>query len=44
MDLDFYMRVRTCKKRVTGKQPYTVPQIITYYTLLDIHKKFYNLT
>ena len=22
MDLDFYVRVRTCKKRVTGKQPY----------------------
>ena len=21
MDLDFYVRVRTCKKRVTGKQP-----------------------
>ena len=23
MDLDFYVRVRTCKKRVTGKQPLT---------------------
>ena len=21
MDLDFYVRVRTCKKRATGKQP-----------------------
>ena len=21
MDFDFYVRVRTCKKRVTGKQP-----------------------
>ena len=21
MDLDFYMRVRKCKKRLTGKQP-----------------------
>ena len=21
MDLDFHVRVRTCKKRVTGKQP-----------------------
>ena len=21
MDLDFYVRVRACKKRVTGKQP-----------------------
>ena len=21
MDLDFYVSVRTCKKRVTGKQP-----------------------
>ena len=22
MDLDFHVRVRTCKKRVTGKQPH----------------------
>ena len=24
MDLDFYVRVRTCKKRVSGKQPLDV--------------------
>ena len=29
MDLDFYVRVRTCKKRVTGKQ-----------SLLKAHRTF----
>ena len=31
MDLDFYVRVRTCKKRVTGKQPnYTSNYYVLY--------------
>ena len=36
MDLDFYVRVRTCKKRVTGKQPLV---ILHYYML---HKQFHR--
>ena len=32
MDLDFYVRVRTCKKRVTGKQPLVLDN--QYYQLL----------
>ena len=29
MDLDFYVRVRTCKKRVTGKQPRIRPCVVS---------------
>ena len=34
MDLEFYVRVRTCKKRVTGKQPLIIVSVcmcIVYY-------------
>ena len=34
MDLDFYVRVRTCKKRVTGKQP--LVSLICYILIIDI--------
>ena len=27
MDLEFYVRVRTCEKRVTRKQPLDLPQV-----------------
>ena len=30
MDFDFYVRVRTCKKRVTGKQPLGNSNVATF--------------
>ena len=33
MDLEFYVRVRTCEKRVTGKQPLTYDLVQFHYGL-----------
>ena len=38
MDLDFYVRVRTCKKRVTGKQPL---EAICYLLLVHVCKNMF---
>ena len=36
MDLDFYVRICTCKKRVTGEQPYAWATLIKNLTLLQL--------